>query len=33
MTLWLQSASAIDLGKSRGEDIELVHVGARLKAR
>ncbi len=29
MTLWLQSASAIDLGKNSEEDIELIRVGAR----
>jgi uncharacterized protein (DUF362 family) len=29
MTLWLQSASAIDLGKHREEDIELIRIGAR----
>lgn len=29
MTLWLQSASAIDLGKNREEDIKLIRVGAR----
>jgi uncharacterized protein (DUF362 family) len=28
MTLWLQSASAINLGKNREEDIELIRVGA-----
>ena len=31
MTLWLQSASAIDLGKNREEDIELIRIGARLE--
>lgn len=29
MTLWLQSASAINLGKHREEEIELIRVGAR----
>lgn len=29
MTLWLQSASAIDLGKHREEDIDLIRIGAR----
>jgi len=29
MTLWLQSASAINLGKNREEDIDLIRVGAR----
>jgi uncharacterized protein (DUF362 family) len=29
MTLWLQSASAINLGKHREEDIELIRIGAR----
>lgn len=29
MTLWLQSASAINLGKNREEDIELIRIGAR----
>jgi uncharacterized protein (DUF362 family) len=29
MTLWLESASAIQLGKNREEDIDLIHVGAR----
>jgi uncharacterized protein (DUF362 family) len=29
MTLWLQSASAIDLGKNSEEDIELIRIGAR----
>lgn len=29
MTLWLQSASAINLGKHREEEIELIRIGAR----
>jgi len=29
MTLWLQSASPIDTGKSSKEDIEPVRVGAQ----
>ena len=29
MTLWLESASAIQLGKNREEDIKLIRVGAR----
>lgn len=29
MTLWLQSASAINLGKNSEEDIELIRIGAR----
>jgi hypothetical protein len=29
MTLWLQSASAINLGKNREDDIELIRIGAR----
>ena len=29
MTLWLQSASAIDLGKNSEENIELIRIGAR----
>lgn len=32
MTLWLQSASAINLGKHREEEIELIRVGARPEA-
>jgi len=32
MTLWLQSASTIDPGKSSEEDIEFVLVGAQTEA-
>jgi hypothetical protein len=33
MTLWLQSASAIDPGLSSGEDIDFICVGAQTEAR
>ena len=33
MTLWLQSATAINLGKHREEDIELIRIGARPEPR
>jgi hypothetical protein len=33
MTLWLQSASAFDPGKSSGENIEFVRVGDQPEAR